>query len=909
MARIFVPLVAFQAAFLSIIPRRLGNGISLKSSACGLAFLALPALTACGSGRSIMVAPIPLPAPAPQPQPAPALQPESPPSPLPPPPPASPPQPPDAPPPGQQEAPGTSDVTLQPRVTPEDQTGNGPYQGATPRYYDAPGTPISPWSALPEYSASQIDRYIGNSLESWGSNNPADYLDDTKMQFQPGLVTVNAHSAYARGLSGKDVRVAIEDNGVDVTRREFAGRVRSAGSAFTYWRPAAYVEAVEVFSRCEIPFAGCRVYEVDSGGDPETIERFATAIVQRHGYPTENDQWFIRDISRQGGEEHLAWYEVPALYERDIVGDFTRAHGTRVASVAAGGIFGAAPGAILVPIAQNFDEQWELQMVGQGLLEQITRSPEETARWDPILALATTESNRAFDIINRSYGIPAGNVAALIDSHASEEEGERWLQANLPQTWSATLQTNVPASDRVIEVWAAGNESLPAPSAEAARALRWAQARGLNFAVSALAPSGTIAGYSNRCGPLPDDWNAARHGRHYCLAAPGTVNAENPGRVIGQLPAYNIQGTSFAAPLVSGGLALMMEAFRNQLSPREIGLRLVNTANNRGIYSDLLVYGAGVMDLDAATRPVGTTRTGTPLRQAAFADTYVATPSAWGDVGARLGGLEVAAFDEWNAPFWYPLGSRIGASGTYWVPPVPERQAGVEQERLLPHLAWTGGAQGASEGRLKLRFTAGAAPGYGDTRPLHTFGLSAEPFIAGLRLGLVAETKTNQGAAPSGAFGDGVMSSLVFATRKHEWALGAGPFMAEASWLLGGGHADYPRGTMLQATPALYSSGSAALVHRGEGHESRLQVAQPLRAESGTGTLTMATGRTREGRRLHACHSFALEPDARELRLSLRHDRKAGKGAFALEIGHVHDAGHVRGRTSTFAGGGYRLQW
>ena len=106
--------------------------------------------------------------------------------------------------------------------------------------------------------------------------------------------------------------------------------------------------------------------------------------------------------------------------------------------------------------------------------------------------------------------------------------------------------------------------------------------------------------------------------------------------------------------MVAGGLALMKQAFRGQLTPRELVRRLMDTADNTGIYTDPDIYGAGVMDLNAATSPIGGLATGTPGLQAPLAETRLATPAAWGDVGARVSG-EFGAFDAWNAPFWQPL--------------------------------------------------------------------------------------------------------------------------------------------------------------------------------------------------------------------------------------------------------------
>ena len=144
------------------------------------------------------------------------------------------------------------------------------------------------------------------------------------------------------------------------------------------------------------------------------------------------------------------------------------------------------------------------------------------------------------------------------------------------------------------------------------------------LAVVAVDSSGEISFFSNRCGVAAD----------FCLAAPGGGDANNDGEFDGNEIIWGPSppppdaepdrdyyagtlGTSFAAPLVSGSLALLKQMFPT-VGNHELVNRLLTTANKEGIYSDSSIYGQGLLDLDRATRPVGATTvatgtTSTPL--------------------------------------------------------------------------------------------------------------------------------------------------------------------------------------------------------------------------------------------------------------------------------------------------------
>ena len=867
--------------------------------------------------------PEPEPAPAPEPTPAPAPEPTPDPTPVPEPTPELDPTPFAASPyPALPPEPVPAPLTAAPGPTP----GNTPLpEHAT--YYRAPADLILPDERLSDEAfRAQLSHY----LPSFGGT-PEQIRNDFKFQQVTGWEGINAEHAYARGLSGRGVRIGIDDWGVDILHPEFAGRVQRRGTFmlrkldpgidipgididvdidnFTIVDPSTcpaddplWCEEGWAFSGCREEGAGCRVFEIDAGGDRALIEQYAHRIIEsERRFPDEYETWFIRDLSRDAD----GWHDIPGLYKGWEDEDIYFHHGTRVASVAAGWRYGIAPGATIVPL---------LVPQFQNTLWYSRDAPRD----DASRAQAHRDYLSHFDIINHSH-------SRSYDDTADESLDYNWGNWH-PAFWAAFTQRD--AQEKTIEVWAADNYSLGHPSPAASLPAREPAVRGHWLAVAA-AEQGQIADYSNRCGALPGDWNPQAHGRHYCLTAPALLRAAYPNFNPETDPDVSFHwvmsgGTSLAAPVVSGGLALVMERFRGQLSNREVALRVINTANNTGIYADAAIYGAGMLDLDAATAPVGEVSTGTAAMQATIAATRLQTPAAWGDLGQRLQGLEIAGFDSWNAPFWYPAQALARPFEPPLLPPHPALDPVFEQTALLPQLRWfeldATGPQDRRRWRLAVANRAAADFDAGQTgftggqaRRWRTFGFSGD-LPRGLRLGMLTEAGANQGARPAGAFGAAANSQLAWLSWEHAWSLtrpgNGGDWRLRLNYLLAAGRPDYPRGAMFNATGSLYSAASLALEHRGRGSLTRLSLSQPLRAETGAGVLRYPVGRTRQGDWLYASHRFSLAPGARELRFGLRHHRPLPLGGkFALELAHAHNAGHIAGRRRAQASMSYHLNW
>ena len=375
------------------------------------------------------------------------------------------------------------------------------------------------------------------------------------------------------------VRIGIEDTPVAFTHPAFHGRVVLEGATFAYWRPLASEATQRAFAACT-EAAPCRVFYIDSGGEPAAREDQARAVLEHVGLPEGNNRWFLYD--RAGGAQ--GWYELPGAEDYS--------HGTQVALAALGISFHPFPfpDPVIVPMALNFDEQREDQHYFSDWVAEMRRDPERLAELDRRHRDILRGRHDAADIINGSYGISADiNSVRGRDLLRMWREDHELLRDRSPLTWSEYVQRDTPEAERTLRVWAAGNEregGLPPsvtpddpygefPNVLAGDGYRslnalgpfyFPELRGQHIVVTALGrDEERLATYANACGELPDDWDASRFGRHFCLASPTAISED-------------LLGTSFAAPFVSGVLARMRAHFPG-VTPRELVRKLMHTAD------------------------------------------------------------------------------------------------------------------------------------------------------------------------------------------------------------------------------------------------------------------------------------------------------------------------------------------
>lgn len=738
------------------------------------------------------------------------------------------------------------------------------------------------------------------------SSDPAYHLGTARFTtHQPEVLEqVGTHHAYAKGLTGKGVRIGIDDTIVDYTQSaEFGSRVKlteADGARLAYNRPDGdrFLSDVQT---CQLFDPACSIWEGNSGGDPEAVNDWVRRIVDTDGWPTEDDSVFM--VNEYWSENDLIerlfrWQEVPTPYGDEGI------HGTIVASIAAGKNLGVAPEATIIPIAQNLTDDQR----GDGFAERTLRDWIATlpaavrSGLDDELASGYRDSYAKFDIINRSYG------SAVFDPDVVSSEIEsqlHWYSRYLPKTLEAILQVGTPDADKTILVYAAGNEGNPWSALGADLPYWIPELRGHSLSVAATDPAtGAIAYYSNRCGPLPSDWDSAQHGPHYCLAAPGTVrglepNPDTPGQ--GDVR-DGIQGTSFAAPVVSGALALMMEHFRGTRGNTALVKRMRDTADRSGRYADLETYGAGLLDLEAALSPVGALSAGQSARS--LSRTTLHTPAAFGAVALRTAHVELAAFDRQDFPFWVPLSSRLSTRGA-GRSPIPALDEGIEAVTGLDALGQHWMALGEPEPSWAAVYGGRRAgrewvAGFGPT----SASLALHPRGRGWGYGLSFNDDGYLGSRTSGAFGSDLRSGFSWLSRSFEHELDA-DWSVKATGTLAFGAPRYEKNAIFEASPSVLSALSVRIGTESTG----LTVEQPLRAETGAGTFRIENGRVENGRRLYDQHRIRLRPEAREVRMTLRHEREAGGGRIAVEAGATLNAGHAAGEYESHVGLVFRSAW
>ena len=578
--------------------------------------------------------------------------------------------------------------------------------------------------------------------------------------------------------------------------------------------------------------------------------------------------------------------------------------------------------------------------------QDVPYPPVSLANFGPDDSFTTSPFGSAFDaalmqnvdILNLSISYPG-----IIENYA--EQDIRFYM----NTAIKFFAQKTGAQEKMILVWGAGNVngrpcasgsdncvggSLDASSVElfAGLAARIEELRGHSVAVVAVDRNGDIADFSNRCG-IADEWCIAAPGVGVAVAYFGPDRDGRPGERGVRFPS----GTSFAAPMVSGSLAVMKQFFRDQLPNTELVGKLFRTANKRGKFGTQEIYGQGMLDLGAATSPEDETSialgntVGSPGIN--IQTTSLRLGGALGDgLGQSLAGQEIVAFDSLGAPFWFKLSNFTGAtrgpsslvrlSELTAQSPITRRTAGrlttftparaggsIEQDLGYGMLRFgyrerPAGANGGhftlADNATTLTFTGSngmsfstfTASGFAGRSPTSGVALAWRPFDVpvGFRAGWLAEQATLLGTMATGAFGqlsaDAAVTGLETSFEIGRWRLAADAEIGKAH--------PQVRGGIITRMSSLTTSAFAFNATRrlANGGLIRIVLSQPLRVEGGRAALSVPIGRTKDGAVLRQAVSADVAPSGRQIDVSAQWYYPLVNGELRFDAAWMHNPGH-----------------
>ena len=194
------------------------------------------------------------------------------------------------------------------------------------------------------------------------------------------------------------------------------------------------------------------------------------------------------------------------------------------------------------------------------------------------------------DIISSAQDANIYNFSwSAIGSYANEVQSRSQMEHMTDKHFIDSL-SNAATQNDAIFVWAAGNEYNFQSSSLSAMPRVIPELKGHFINVVAWdSQTQSLATFSNACGVT----------MNYCITAPGTDLQSSASN-------QKLDGTSFAAPIVSAAVAVIREAFPYMKSS-EITNLLFATARDLGAAGIDNIYGHGMLDMERATRPVGTT--------------------------------------------------------------------------------------------------------------------------------------------------------------------------------------------------------------------------------------------------------------------------------------------------------------
>ena len=211
--------------------------------------------------------------------------------------------------------------------------------------------------------------------------------------------------------------------------------------------------------------------------------------------------------------------------------------------------------------------------------------------------------------MNNSWGAVFGSGSAVTGKYIGTDcSNASSCETLIGSTMYGKLEASGSAS--IINVWSAGNDgNSNNPGALGGSAIYDDDFKETTVIAVATGLNGKLSSTANG----DPGWSDSQPGSNscgvaaaICIAAPGTMLYSSTLDNNTQWSASS--GSSLAAPMVSGGLALIKQEF-SSLTNAQVVDRLFTTALDTDEYSQSSIYGHGLMNLNAATAAVGALQT------------------------------------------------------------------------------------------------------------------------------------------------------------------------------------------------------------------------------------------------------------------------------------------------------------
>ena len=459
--------------------------------------------------------------------------------------------------------------------------------------------------------AQSVDGQVGNP-DSWRSD---EYQNDW------GLDAINAQYAYARGLTGKGIRLGVYDSGTALAHPEFAGKDH---------RAIVMADVLEDGSLCTNT-------TIVSGPGTCFYSRGDEAQIRYVGFNA-NVPENIRRIILSGPYVQPGW-------EFNTHG--THVGGTIAANRDGNGTHGVAFGADLSVAKWSFNgvREWQRTSTGYSVVNLSRVSAQE----ETVAGMYRDMNAQGTRAINHSWGLATEpTTVADLDDILFDAFNKEYFD----------IFGNGSRDRGMLQVWAAGNHNVNATPETAPQAGLYASLpRAFQdleqywLAVVSVDQNLTLSDFSMRCAQTAN----------WCVAAPGSDIASTylggEGSLSGGLVrnpdgsvSFNINGgtpengygylsgTSMATPHVTGALGLLMERFP-YMTGAQVRDVLLTTARDLGAQGVDEVYGWGLVDLRKAIDGPGQIRVDTDVvMDRAGGGQKVWTGKAWDDWTNDIGG-------------------------------------------------------------------------------------------------------------------------------------------------------------------------------------------------------------------------------------------------------------------------------